>query len=500
MSATAHWLKQRIDMTPEAIALVDVDQQITWTYKELEHRILHWSTIFQSASLVVGNRVALFAQNSIETFAVLFACNLYGLLFTPLNTRLHHHEIQAILEDAEPSLVIIDQEAKGIIDEIQWNVYIWKSPEILDRMVSNLSWEINPELPAVMIYTGGTTGLPKGVLLSNRAIEWNAINTLISWGLTGQDRTLNYMPLFHTGGLNALAIPLLMAGGQVFIGNKFDADKVIEELADHHITIALFVPTMYQMMIQTGKLANKEFPAMKSFLSGGAPCALSIYHYFELHNLPFKQGYGLSEAGPNNFMMPQNISQFYKGSVGKPMIYAHIDLFDDEGLKIHAPHEAGEIWIHGPHLFSGYWKRAKETKMAFENGWFKTGDLAKRDEHGNYYIIGRKKDIIISGGENIYPQEIEIVLNQLKGISDQAVLGCLDEKWGEVPVAFVTVNDATLPVEEIYNHCIKHLSKYKCPAQIHILQELPKTSVGKLDKRKLQEYITARVVEPYSPF
>ncbi|WP_166786773.1 class I adenylate-forming enzyme family protein [Jeotgalibacillus salarius] len=488
MSATTHWLQKRISMTPEASALVDADTQDTWTYKELGKQIGFWQAYLSRFEMNKGERIAFLGANTIEIFPLLFACSYMGLIFTPLNTRLHPAEIKAILQDAGPALVVTDEEMKSRAEQSTGNVVLLTDAlqENLDKTI--VTCEAETEATSVMIYTGGTTGAPKGVMLSNRAIEWNAINTIVSWGLTEDDRTLTYMPLFHTGGLNALAIPILMAGGQVVIGNKFQPEKVVNELNHFRITIALFVPTMYQMMINTGKLGNRAFPSMKTFLSGGAPCPMSIYQYFEQHKLPFKQGYGLSEAGPNNFMMPLDYAQRYKGSVGKPMIYAEIRLFDEENNEIQASHTPGEIRIKGPHLFSGYWRLPGETKSAFHNGWFKTGDLAELDNKGNYTIKGRIKEMIISGGENIYPQEIETVINMLPGIRDQAVVSCPDDQWGEVPVAFVTLSDLHLTISQIRTHCQAHLTKYKCPSQIYILPELPKTAVGKLDKRLLQAW------------
>ncbi|MBM7579672.1 class I adenylate-forming enzyme family protein [Jeotgalibacillus terrae] len=488
MSATTHWLQKRISMTPAAPALVDIDTQDSWTYLDLGSRIGCWQTYLSRFNMKKGDRIAFLGANTIHMFPLLFACSYMGLVFTPLNIRLHPAEIKAILQDADPALVITDEEMKNHIEHSTYHVI--QLDDILQEKQDQpmTAGAAEPEAISVMIYTGGTTGSPKGVMLSNRAIEWNAINTIVSWGLTEADRTLTYMPLFHTGGLNALAMPILMAGGQVMTGNKFQPEKVIGELNDYQITIALFVPTMYQMMINTGKLGNRPFPSMKTFLSGGAPCPLSIYQYFEQHQLPFKQGYGLSEAGPNNFMMPLDDAQRYKGSVGKPMIYADIGLFDEEGHEIQTPHTPGEIRIKGPHLFSGYWQRPDESKAAFHNGWFKTGDLAELDTNGNYTIRGRKKEMIISGGENIYPQEIETVLNLLAGVRDQAVIGRHDDQWGEVPVAFVSLSDQHLTVSQIRTHCQAHLSGYKCPAQIYIVPELPKTAVGKLDKRMLQKW------------
>src|SRR5699024_949391 len=344
----------------------------------------------------------------------------------------------------------------------------------------------------LMIYTGGTTGKPKGVVLSHEAVNCNALNTIASWGISDEDVTINYMPLFHTGGINALSIPILMAGGTVVIGNVFSAEEALRATDDYKATISLFVPTMYQAMIHHPYFQIADFSSMKVFLSGGAPCPPKIYAHFHAKNLHFKEGYGLTEAGPNNFFIPPEKTEHKKGSVGKSMLFNDVMNVKEDGTPCKV-HEVGELYVKGKHLFTTYWNKQKETAEAFEGTWFKTGDLAKFDEDGDYFIVGRKKDMIITGGENVYPQEVEQCLLNHEWINEAAVIGIPDEKWGEKVIAFLTVYDKErFDEEELKEHCKAFLGSYKIPKNFFLLDELPKTDVGKIDKNKLSKSVSLK--------
>ncbi|MGI8386133.1 AMP-binding protein [Robertmurraya sp. P23] len=298
------------------------------------------------------------------------------------------------------------------------------------------SEEVKGSDPLAIIYTGGTTGKPKGVVLTHKSILWNSINTVASWGLTSEDITLNYLPLFHTGGLNALAIPILMAGGKVVLASDFDPVEAVLFLNEYCCTIALFVPTMYHLMVQTPEFQASHFPSMKTFLSGGAPCPLELYEPFQKKNLFFKEGYGLTEAGPNNFYIHPLEARRKKGSVGKPKLFNDVKLLGQDGKEV-SEGEVGEIVIVGKHTFSHYWNNIEATDQAKKGEWLYTGDLGRVDEEGYYYIVGRKKDIIITGGENVYPLEIEHWISSLSEVEEVAVVGLPDPKWGEVVTAFI---------------------------------------------------------------
>ncbi|MGM9945117.1 MAG: AMP-binding protein [Lysinibacillus sp.] len=485
------WILNRAQLTPNKEALIEIETKRTWTYRQLGKEIYKWQRILCEHRIQVGDRVCVLSENNIDTFAILFACGMTGAIFVPINWRLSEQEIQYIVEDCKPVLCIYENSFETIVNDLAIT-HKWSLSRQLDEykgdIYHNSVW--TPSTPWLIIYTGGTTGHPKGVVLTFDSVNWNAINTIVSWNLCNEDCTINYMPLFHTGGLNALAIPILMAGGTVVIGKKFNAEQATRALNEYRSTISLFVPTMYQEIVQTNYFKNSDFPTMKVFLSGGAPCPKTIYEHFHKRGLLFKEGYGLTEAGPNNFYIDPLEAMNKRGAVGKNMQFNQIRIVKEDGSLCNI-HEVGELQLKGKHLFKEYWQNEHETKAAFSEEWFKTGDLAKMDDQHDVYIVGRKKEIIISGGENIYPQEIEQCIIKHPNVKEVAVIGTDDSYWGEVVTAFIVCHEEIDTFEEaIRTFCVQQLAKYKIPKKIFILNELPKTTVGKIDKKKLKLHVT----------
>jgi len=480
------WILKRASLTPNRIALVNLETQEQWTYQQLTVEITKWCHFFERQNLRAGSRIAVFAKNHIQLFAVLFACGLRGLIYVPLNWRMSAMELHDILADATPSLLLYDEEMNCPV-----SLENMHSLRLASEAATLSIRELDLNDPWLMIYTGGTTGKAKGVVLSFNSVNWNAINTIISWGLNNSDCTLNYMPLFHTGGLNALCIPLLMAGGTVVIGDKFEAENALQAMNQYQTTISLFVPTMYQAMIATDYFKKSSFPSMNVFLSGGAPCPYPIYDAFNKKGLFFKEGYGLTEAGPNNFYISREAACLKKGAVGKSMQFNETKIINSAGESC-APNEVGELLVRGKHMFLFYWNNQVETEKIIHDGWLKTGDLAMMDEDGDFYIVGRSKEMIISGGENVYPQEVEQCILRHQLVQEVAVIGVANEYWGEIVVAFIVCQDQDeSTLVEIKEICNKHLGRYKIPKKIIVIDELPKTSVGKIDKKALQMYAKA---------
>ncbi|XQY92445.1 class I adenylate-forming enzyme family protein [Metabacillus sp. HB246100] len=488
------WLRKRADLSPMNVALVDGTTKEKWTYKELHEQALRWAMFFQDKGLQQGDRVVVVAQNSPIFFEMMFACQKIGCVLTPLNWRLSEAEIREIALHAEPALMVFDDFSLQAFPTLQTLGFQWEPLNRVKEKINiqefcGLIDESKPKdhLPWLMIYTGGTTGKPKGVVITERAINWNAYNTIITWGLTEKDTTLTYMPMFHTGGINALSIPLLMAGGTVVVANKFSASEAIQLLHEYTCTIALFVPTMYHMIVEDPLFQKMPFSSMTAFLSGGAPCPHTIYEKFQQRNLPFKEGYGLTEAGPNNFSITPERAHTKVGSVGKPMLLNEVKIVNNEGLEVQTG-EVGELIIKGNHMFTEYFRNEKATMEALRNGWLHTGDLAKQDHEGDYFIVGRKKEMIISGGENIYPLEIEQILIAHPNVREATIIGVKDERWGERVIAYVSVKSPeVITVSTLIEHMRPSLASYKLPKEIVILHELPKTAVGKIDKKRLVE-------------
>lgn len=338
-----NWLEHRARITPRKTAVIEEDSGKVWTYIELNNRALSIASWLHHKGVKKGDRIALLSPNHISYFDLLFACGKIGAIFVPLNWRLTDFELKEILVDCTPILIGFHPKFETLHSQLATNTF--SSFLIGDTSYEELvSFPINTALkeeiietdPLAMIYTGGTTGKPKGVVLCHRSIVWNGINTIISWGLTMEDTTINYLPMFHTGGLNALSIPILMSGGTVVIGSAFQGPKAVKSLNQYRCTIVLLVPTMYHTMIQTEEFQQSSFPFMKIFLSGAAPCPLQIYEAFYKKGLAFKEGYGLTEAGPNNFYISPEDAQVKRGSVGKPMLFNSIKLLKSDGAETKA--------------------------------------------------------------------------------------------------------------------------------------------------------------------
>jgi fatty-acyl-CoA synthase len=488
------WVENRARLSPNKKAIIDEDSNKSWTYEAVNNRSSSVAGWLKSQGVKKGDRVALLSPNDISYFDLLLACGKIGAIFVPLNWRLSEHELNEILLDCSPLLLGIHQKFENMFTSLKALVpssfYVGESmyeeiTALLDR--SNDIEPISELDPLAIIYTGGTTGKPKGVVLSHQSIQWNAINTILSWNLSDEDVTINYMPMFHTGGLNALSLPILMTGGTVVIGDQYTGQKVVHSIQQYNCTIILLVPTMYHLLIQTEEFQRSKFPTMKVFLSGAAPCPFHVYEAFQKKGLAFKEGYGLTEAGPNNFFIHPEEAQVKRGSVGRPMLFNSIKLEKEEGQEA-AVNEVGELLIKGKHSFSHYWNNELATLETKKEGWIHTGDLARKDEDGFHYIVGRKKDMIITGGENVYPLEIEHWLAAHPEVDEVAVIGLPDEKWGELVAAFIVQkHPQPLDEQELIAYCERKLGRYKIPKKFISLNELPKTHVGKIDKKRLKE-------------
>ncbi|MFC0211426.1 class I adenylate-forming enzyme family protein [Paenibacillus chartarius] len=505
MNGIVNWWDQRCILSADRTAVIDADSGERWTYARLNERVRRLAALLQSMGIRRGDRLALLAPNDVAYFEWLFACAKLGAVLVPLNWRLAKTELDYILGDCQPRLIGYHDCFAGLAHRLKYpaiSVKVAVQHDVTAETVNETAAyaaelpapqrqkDLSPDDPYLIIYTGGTTGMPKGVVLSHGSVFWNAANTVVTWQLSEADVTPTYMPMFHTGGMNALSLPVLHAGGTVVVVKDFQPKLAIELLNREKCTIALLVPTMYHMLVQSEHFAAASFPAMHTFVSGGAPCPLPLYEAFEAKGLAFKEGYGLTEAGPNNFYIHPSEAARKRGSVGRPMLYNEVRLADDQGREVPVG-EVGEIWLRGGHLFHSYWNRPDETQEAMhEEGWLKTGDLGRRDTDGCYYIVGRKKDMIITGGENVYPLEVEHRLRQHPAVADAAVVGVPDPKWGEaVSAAVALLPGAKVTEEELKAYCAQSLGKYKVPKRFLFLEKLPATPVGKIDKKQIVAFM-----------
>ena len=312
---------------------------------------------------------------------------------------------------------------------------------------------------------------------------WNAINNVLAIDLTSADRSIVLLPLFHIGGIGLFALPTLFVGGTVIIPGKFEPQKAIAMIEQYEATIVMGVPAIHKALIECPSFKREKMKAVRWFYNGGAPCPHELIQTFFDHGFLFGQGFGMTETSPTLFMLSREDAPRKIGSIGKPVMYSDFKLVNQEG-------DVGELVVKGPNIMTEYWRKPAATNETIIDGWLYTGDLARIDEEGFVYIVGRKKEMLISGGENIYPLEIEQAISQHTDVSEVAVTGVADPVWGEVPAAFVVKKPSSeLTDKDIIEYCRDKLAKYKLPKEIIFMDELPKNATGKIQKNQLGKLI-----------
>ncbi len=500
------WLGRRAALTPEKRALVDTtggDRAIT--YRQWNAGANRLARLLQSLGVGKGARVAVLAENGAAYLDLWFACGKLGAILQTLNWRLTIAELSGLIHEAAPTILAYGPEFADQARELcpgrrnarkrlalsAAESAVPGDPSLED--CEGLSDANLPEIeldwddPWVLCSTGGSTGTPKLAVLTHGNITWNAMNTVLSWGLAPDDVTILSAPLFHTGGLNVFTAPLVKIGGTSIVCRRFDPDQVFDLLDHAGVTVYFGVPSMFQSLQQHPRWPLADFSRLKLVISGGAPCPPSIFQKFWDRGVAFKSGYGLTEAGPNTFWLPDQDVQRKPGSVGFPLLHVDVKVVDAHDREC-APDEVGELRIRGPHVCAGYWNRPEESARAVRDGWLHTGDLARRDAEGYHFIVGRLKDVIISGGENIYPAEVEAVLAAHPAVAEVALVGVPDERWGEAPLAVVVRRPgAPLEPSELLTYGARHLARYKLPKRVVLAETLPRTAAGKTDRALLQK-------------
>lgn len=501
MNGIADWIDKRAFITPKRTALLDDRRQLSYLEMSAEvnrlARMLH-----DRFGLQPGERVGILAANSIEYLLLLFALAKLGCIAVVLNIRLTPDELEFQLNDSGTRILIAEttfyREGEALrrttgVEDILWFDHLEDSGRQLcsqsaaypaDLLIRE---EVDGRSPFIICYTSGTTGRPKGAVLTQENMFWNAVNNVLALDLTSHDKTLTLLPLFHIGGIGLFALPTLFAGGTVIVPNRFDPDKALQLIEEYAVTIVMGVPTIHDSIRNSQNFGNTSLQSVRWFYCGGAPCPHELIQSYLERGLPFAQGFGMTEASPTVFMTSREDYARKIGSIGKPVMFCEIRVIDEAGRDVPRG-EIGELLIKGGNIMHSYWNRPQETEAAFRDGWLLTGDLVTQDEEGFVYIVGRKKDMMISGGENIYPLEVEQVIGQLPAVSEVAVFGVADPKWGEVPVAVISVKAGhELNVEDVKNHCLKRLAKYKVPVKVNFVSALLKNATGKIDKKAIKE-------------
>jgi fatty-acyl-CoA synthase len=357
--------------------------------------------------------------------------------------------------------------------------------------------EVDLETPYCILYTSGTTGHPKGAIIPHRQVLFNAINTVVSWGLTENDVSPVFTPLFHSGGLFAFLTPILYAGGRIVLAREFDAGASLRAIVEERCTAILGVPTLFQMWLDSPAFAAADFSHVRFFINGGAACPPQLIQAWrEQKGVVFRLGYGLTEVGVNCFSMTNEDAVRSHGSVGKPIFHSEMRIVDpDTGADV-PDGVTGELLIRGPHVCSGYWRKPEATAAAIRDGWFHTGDMAHRDAAGYYTIAGRYKDMIKSGGENIYAAEVEAVFREHPAVKDAALVGKPDKTWGEIGVMVVVCEDGcSVEPDALIAFCRERLARYKAPKEIVFVDQLPYSPYGKVEKARLRDLVVGMAEE-----
>jgi len=470
-------LAERARITPDRVALISVETGERLTYAQLNDRAISAAAMLLDSGLQPGDRAGLLAQNSIDFIALFFGALKAGVIVVPLSTRATAHELSIIAADCGMKILFHDGSAPDVSGVTLMKIDIVQTSRALPAIVHD------PESTACLLYTSGTTGKPKGVMIPHRQLLWNGYSTITNWGLREDDIAPIFTPLYHAGGVAVFLIPLFLIGGTIVLHRGFDAAEVWETIERERCTVVMGVPTIWKMLYDDPQFATVDLSHVRWFISGGAPLPAFLIDAYQQRGVTLKQGYGLTEVGVNCFTMTIEDARARPGSIGRPMMFTDVRLVDDAG------HDAdiGEIWLRGPHVSTGYWNNPQTTAEAYVDGWFHTGDIARRDTEGYFFIAGRRKEMFISGGVNVYPAEVEAELLQHPNVSDAAVIAVTDEKWGEVGVAFVVANDAS--DAELTVFLATRLSRLKIPRRFIFVDALPRTPYGKVLKEELRKQL-----------
>lgn len=490
------WLSKRIVYTPDRIAVVDDANGAQLSYAELHERASAVGGFLQeSLGIRPGDRVACLSNNRLEYIDLYFACGKIGAVLVPLNYRLPAAAILELLQDCRPKIFVYESlfaETAAAAQRSDAELQHVLIDSLGQQSETGKAAETHPageDDVAMILYTSGTTGRAKGAMISWRQIHWNALNTTIGLQLTQDDVAFLNMPLYHTGGWHVLFSPLMLLGGRVILQQRFDAASCNELVGPEGVTILFGIPTMLRMMWEAPNFEAADFSGVRFAICGGEPCPLPVIEAYRQRGVPIRQGYGLTEAGPNCFSLPAEDAVRKEGSIGFPNFFVNSRLVKEDESSAGAG-EVGELWMKGPHVFAGYWANEHETASTLRDGWICTGDLMTRDDEGYYYVVGRKKEMYISGGENVYPAQVERILQMHESIALAAVIAVPDSKWGETGWAFVRLHPERPPLSdsEAISWCKRHLAGFQCPTRVLVVDELPIGYSGKIDKLALRKH------------
>jgi acyl-CoA synthetase (AMP-forming)/AMP-acid ligase II len=495
-------LKQRAGLSPALEAYVEPSTDTRLNYQELNELSNRCASVLSGLDLKAGDRVALLMQNCIEFAALFYGAAKLGLVVVPLNTRLAAAELAFILSDSGSKALLYGAECAETTNGIKLNqdhdlaVETWVQTHAepkTDNCLANLLKDASPQEPVVthggqdnlfIMYTSGTTGLPKGVVHSHESINWAALSWISTMDIRYRDRMLLPLPMFHVAALTSI-LTTCVGGGTIVSMPNFDPMAVWALIKEERVNLGGSVPAILNFMRQAPDFETFESDDFRCFITGAAPMPKALIEIYNGKGMQVVQGYALTESGGGGTFLLNEYALSKAGSAGAASMYAEIRIRDDDGNILDTG--TGEVVIKAPFLMKEYWNRPDATAETFDNGWFRTGDIAELDNEGFIFIKDRIKDMIISGGENIYPAEIENVIIAHPAVNEVAVIGLPDEKWGEIACAVVVGDQAQISEEDVIKHCAEKLSRFKLPKKVIFIDVIPRNPAGKILKRVLKE-------------
>ena len=506
----SRWVSHRADWSPGKLAVHFQGADVT--YAEMESRVGRAAAALRDGLGVrSGERVAYLGLNSPVLLELLFACARLGAILVPLNWRLTPAEHAVILSDCEPAALLVEPELQPAMDRLLSERpaiqpvscggraegaerAAWRDLAALLDAAGTLDPGSRDELtsPVLIGYTSGTTGRPRGAVLTQEALFYNAVNSVAALDMTSADHVLTVLPMFHVGGLNIQTTPAIHAGATVTIARRFDPAQTLELIGSRRPTLFLAVPTVAQAVASHPAFATTDLSSLRCMTTGSSVVPETVIRPWLARGVPVTQVYGMTESGPTAIALPIADARRKPDSCGKPVPHCLARVVDPSGQDVPRG-ERGEIWLRGPNLTAGYWRNPEATAEAYTEGWFHTGDVGHQDAEGYFYVDDRKMEVVISGGENVYPAELESVLADCPDIAEAAVVGRPDPRWGEVPVACVVPRPgAGLSREDVLGLFRDRLARYKHPRDVVFLDALPRTVMGKVQKFKLRDLVDPR--------
>lgn len=489
------WLADRARSDPRAVAVEGRGGSLS--YAQLRDLSVGMAQLLNLSGIGRGERVATLSENSAAQVALLFACASTGASLAPLNWRLTPPELASQLDIASPALLAASPAHEGRAREalsastctaplVSLTELTTKARRLAASEPVPVSLTDND--PLLIVFTSGSTRRPKGAVLTHANCFWTNLSLDLALPVCKGEAVLSLLPQFHVGGWNVQPLQAIWKGATVVLEEAFDPERALWLVERRRVATMMGVPTMYTRMAEAPAFEKADLQSLRFVVTGGAPMQADLAELWGHHGVPVAQGYGLTEAGPNVACLAPEEAANHPGSVGKPYGFVDLELHDPSTGALVEGAGTGEIWVAGPNVFAGYLADEASTADVLDAGWLRTGDLAERDAEGYLHIKGRLKDMYISGGENVYPAEVEAVLSLHPGVAEVAVVGVADLDWGESGVAFVRTK-ATIGAEELISYCRQHMAGFKVPRRVVLVEELPRLASGKLDKRRLAEMV-----------